>query len=278
MDENLEVEMFTAGYADVYAGDENRHGMVVPAGDKFSWSEDSTYIRRPPYFDGMPVEPEPMRGIIGARALALLGDSVTTDYISPAGTIKPSSPAGRYLQEPGVAPADFNSYGSRRGNHNVMVRGTFANVRLRNLLAPGTEGAVTKHWPDGGETSIYDASTRCAAENVPLILIAGAEYGSGSSHDWAAKGTSRLGVKPVIAESFERIHQSSLIGMGVLPLQFREGESCGRGVLRAPGPTCSGKCCEEHGMMVDTRERTPTKRPSPLTSGPVLHSIMALSG
>lgn len=225
VDENLEAEMFTAGYADVYAGDENWRGMTIPEGDKFSWSEDSTYVRRPPYFDGMPVEPEPMRDIIGARVLALLGGSVTTDHISPAGTIKPSSPAGRYLQEQGVAPADFNSYGSRRGNHNVMVRGTFANVRLRNLLAPGTEGGVTKHWPDGEETSIYEASARYAAEGVPLIVIAGAEYGSGSSRDWAAKGTSLLGVKAVIAESFERIHRSNLIGMGVLPLQFREGES-----------------------------------------------------
>lgn len=225
MDENLEAEMFTSGYSDVYAGDENWRGMTVPAGDKYSWSEESTYIRRPPYFDGMPVEPQPMQDIVGARVLALLGDSVTTDHISPAGIIKPSSPAGRYLQEQGVAPADFNSYGSRRGNHNVMVRGTFANVRLRNLLAPGTEGGVTKHWPDGEETSIYDASARYLTENVPLIVIAGKEYGSGSSRDWAAKGTLLLGVKAVIAESFERIHRSNLIGMGVLPLQFREGES-----------------------------------------------------
>ena len=225
VDDNLEADMFTAGYADVYAGDENWRGMTVPAGDKFSWSEDSTYIRRPPYFDGMSAEPEPIRDIVGARVLALLGDSVTTDHISPAGAIKASSPAGKYLQEQGVEPADFNSYGSRRGNHNVMVRGTFANVRLRNQLAPGTEGGVTTHFPSGEQISIYDASIRYAEEGVPLVVIAGAEYGSGSSRDWAAKGTKLLGVRAVIAESFERIHRSNLIGMGVLPLQFREGES-----------------------------------------------------
>src|SRR5690625_3162260 len=225
IDENIEAEMFTAGYADVFAGDDNWRGMTVPGGDKFSWSEDSTYIRKPPYFDGMSVEPEPLQDITDARLLALLGDSVTTDHISPAGAINPRSPAGRYLQEQGVAPEDFNSYGARRGNHNVMVRGTFANVRLRNLLAPGTEGGYTRHWPDGEETTMYDAATRYADEEVPLIVIAGAEYGSGSSRDWAAKGTMLLGVRAVIAESFERIHRSNLIGMGVLPLQFREGES-----------------------------------------------------
>ena len=223
--ENLEAKMFTAGYADVFAGDENWRSMTVPTGDKFSWSEESTYIRRPPYFDGMPVEPEPLRDITGARVLALLGDSVTTDHISPAGSIQPSSPAGQFLQEKGVDPIDFNSYGSRRGNHDVMVRGTFANVRLRNQLAPGTEGGFTKHWPDGEQTSIYEAATRYASEGVPLLVIAGAEYGSGSSRDWAAKGTALLGVQAVLAESFERIHRSNLIGMGVLPLQFRDGET-----------------------------------------------------
>ena len=225
VDANLEADMFTKGYADVFTGDENWRGMSVPEGDKFDWNEDSTYIRRPPYFDGMSAEPEPIGDITGARVLALLGDSVTTDHISPAGAIKASSPAGKYLQEQGVEPADFNSYGSRRGNHEVMIRGTFANVRLRNQLAPGTEGGVTTHFPSGEQISIYDASIRYAEEGVPLVVIAGAEYGSGSSRDWAAKGTKLLGVRAVIAESFERIHRSNLIGMGVLPLQFPEGES-----------------------------------------------------
>ncbi|WP_246830946.1 aconitate hydratase AcnA, partial [Dietzia sp. HMSC21D01] len=225
VDANLEADMFTKGYADVFTGDENWRGMSVPEGDKFDWNEDSTYIRRPPYFDGMSAEPEPIGDITGARVLALLGDSVTTDHISPAGAIKASSPAGKYLQEQGVEPADFNSYGSRRGNHEVMIRGTFANVRLRNQLAPGTEGGVTTHFPSGEQTSIYDASIRYAEDGVPLVVIAGAEYGSGSSRDWAAKGTKLLGVRAVIAESFERIHRSNLIGMGVLPLQFPEGES-----------------------------------------------------
>lgn len=225
IDANVEAELFTAGYEDVFTGDENWRNMHLPEGDKFAWSEDSTYIRRPPYFDGMPAEPEPIHDIVDARVLALLGDSVTTDHISPAGVINPASPAGQYLQEQGVTPADFNSYGSRRGNHEVMVRGTFANVRLRNQLAPGTEGGVTRHLPDGEQMSIYDAAQRYAKDDVPLVVIAGAEYGSGSSRDWAAKGTSLLGVRAVLAESFERIHRSNLIGMGVLPLQFPEGES-----------------------------------------------------
>lgn len=225
IDANVEAELFTAGYEDVFTGDENWRNMDLSEGDKFAWSEDSTYIRRPPYFDGMPAEPEPIHDIVDARVLALLGDSVTTDHISPAGVINPASPAGQYLQEQGVTPADFNSYGSRRGNHEVMVRGTFANVRLRNQLAPGTEGGVTRHLPDGEQMSIYDAAQRYAKDDVPLVVIAGAEYGSGSSRDWAAKGTSLLGVRAVLAESFERIHRSNLIGMGVLPLQFPEGES-----------------------------------------------------
>lgn len=225
VEDNVRAEMFTDGYADVFAGDANWQGMDVPAGDKYDWTPDSTYIRRPPYFDGMEVEPSPVEDIEGARVLALLGDSVTTDHISPAGTISPTSPAGRWLQEQGVAPEDFNSYGSRRGNHDVMVRGTFANVRLRNQLAPGTEGGITRHLPDGEEMSIYDAAVRYREEGVPLVVVAGAEYGSGSSRDWAAKGTSLLGVRAVIAESYERIHRSNLVGMGVLPLQFPEGES-----------------------------------------------------
>ena len=225
VEDNVRAEMFTDGYADVFAGDANWQGMDVPAGDKYDWTPDSTYIRRPPYFDGMEAEPSPVEDIDGARVLALLGDSVTTDHISPAGTISPTSPAGRWLQEQGVEPEDFNSYGSRRGNHDVMVRGTFANVRLRNQLAPGTEGGVTRHLPDGEEMSIYDAAVRYREEGVPLVVVAGAEYGSGSSRDWAAKGTSLLGVRAVIAESYERIHRSNLVGMGVLPLQFPEGES-----------------------------------------------------
>ncbi len=225
VEDNVRAEMFTDGYADVFAGDANWQGMDVPTGDKYDWTPDSTYIRRPPYFDGMEAEPSPVEDIEGARVLALLGDSVTTDHISPAGTISPTSPAGRWLQEQGVEPEDFNSYGSRRGNHDVMVRGTFANVRLRNQLAPGTEGGVTRHLPDGEEMSIYDAAVRYREEGVPLVVVAGAEYGSGSSRDWAAKGTSLLGVRAVIAESYERIHRSNLVGMGVLPLQFPEGES-----------------------------------------------------
>ena len=225
VNENVRAEMFEEGYADVFTGDENWRGMDVPEGDKYAWSGNSTYIRKPPYFDGMGAEPEPVTDVTGARVLALLGDSVTTDHISPAGNINPNSPAGRYLQEQGVAPKDFNSYGSRRGNHHVMVRGTFANVRLRNLLAPGTEGGVTRHFPGGEQTSIYEAAMQYAEEKVPLVVIAGTEYGSGSSRDWAAKGTTLLGVRAVIAQSFERIHRSNLVGMGVLPLQFPEGES-----------------------------------------------------
>ncbi len=225
VDENVRAEMFSASYDTVFDGDDNWRGMSIPEGDKYAWSGDSTYIRKPPYFDGMGVEPDPVSDIDGARVLALLGDSVTTDHISPAGAINPASPAGRYLQDQGVQPKDFNSYGSRRGNHHVMVRGTFANIRLRNLLAPGTEGGVTRHLPSGEEMSIYDAAQRYREENVPLVVLAGTEYGSGSSRDWAAKGTSLLGVRAVIARSFERIHRSNLVGMGVLPLQFPEGQS-----------------------------------------------------
>jgi aconitate hydratase len=216
-------EMFTRDYADVFKGDDNWRGLDIPAGDTFAWADESTYVRRPPYFDGMPVEPEPVTDITGARVLAKLGDSVTTDHISPAGAIKTDSPAGRYLTEHGVERKDFNSYGSRRGNHEVMIRGTFANIRLRNQLAPGTEGGVTV--VDGEQMSIYDASRRYIEAGTPLIVLGGKEYGSGSSRDWAAKGTLLLGVRAVLVESFERIHRSNLIGMGVLPLQFRPGES-----------------------------------------------------
>jgi aconitate hydratase len=221
----LEASMFTAGYANLLDGDHRWRGMDVPSGAVFSWAESSTYIRRPPYFDGLTREPEPLQDIVGARVLALLGDSVTTDHISPAGAIKQDSPAGKYLTEHGVAPADFNSYGSRRGNHDVMIRGTFANVRLRNQLVSGVEGGFTRRQPHGEMQTIFDAAAAYAADDIPLIVIAGSDYGSGSSRDWAAKGTKLLGVRAVMATSFERIHRSNLIGMGVLPLQFNAGES-----------------------------------------------------
>jgi aconitate hydratase len=219
------AEMFTRDYADVFEGDDRWRALAVPTGDTFAWDGGSTYVRRPPYFEGMAVKPEPVTDIHDARVLAMLGDSVTTDHISPAGAIKTDSPAGRYLTEHGVERRDFNSYGSRRGNHEVMIRGTFANIRLRNQLAPGTEGGVTVKLPGGEQMSIYDASRQYLAEGTPLIVLGGKEYGSGSSRDWAAKGTLLLGVRAVLVESFERIHRSNLIGMGVLPLQYRPGES-----------------------------------------------------
>ena len=254
----VQSDMFRKSYAQVYDGDVNWSGLEVPAGDRYAWDATSTYVRNPPYFEDMPREPEPVRDILGARVLAKLGDSVTTDHISPAGAIKKDSPAGHYLMNfgvgasgdapaheadvagsdngvggpeslmrdvHGVEPKDFNSYGSRRGNHEVMMRGTFANIRLRNLLAPGTEGGVTRHLPRGEEMSIFDAAMRYQREGTALIVLGGKEYGSGSSRDWAAKGTSLLGVRAVLAESFERIHRSNLVGMGVLPLQFCEGQS-----------------------------------------------------
>ncbi|MGH3287190.1 MAG: aconitase family protein, partial [Streptosporangiaceae bacterium] len=223
----LRPDMYTREYAQVFAGDERWRSLPVPAGDTFAWDPASAYVRRPPFFDGLAAQPGPLAGIEGARVLALLGDSVTTDHISPAGAIRPGSPAGRYLTGHGVPPRDFNSYGSRRGNHEVMIRGTFANIRLRNQLAPGTEGGYTRHLPGGDQMSIFDAARRYAAEAVPLLVIAGKEYGSGSSRDWAAKGTALLGVRAVLAASFERIHRSNLIGMGVLPLQFAPGQDAG---------------------------------------------------
>ncbi|WEG09385.1 aconitate hydratase [Microbacterium horticulturae] len=225
VDSCVEARMFTEGYSDVYAGDENWNSLPVPEGDRFDWDDSSTYVRKPPYFDGMGVEPDALHDITGARVLAKLGDSVTTDHISPAGTIKRDSPAGTYLTDHDVEPRQFNSYGSRRGNHEVMIRGTFANIRLRNQLVPGVEGGFTRVLPGDEQTTIYEASEAYEAEGTPLIVLAGKEYGSGSSRDWAAKGTLLLGAKAVLAESFERIHRSNLIGMGVLPLQFREGEN-----------------------------------------------------
>jgi aconitate hydratase len=225
--EAVQSDMFRKSYAEVFDGDERWNSLEVPGGDSFAWDEDSTYVRRPPFFDDLPTEPEPLQDIENARVLAVLGDSVTTDHISPAGSIKKDGPAGDYLKAHGVEPKDFNSYGSRRGNHEVMMRGTFANIRLRNQLAPGTEGGVTIYLGDdaGEQMSIYDAAMRYIEEETPLVVLAGKEYGSGSSRDWAAKGTSLLGVRAVIAQSYERIHRSNLIGMGVLPLQFSDGDS-----------------------------------------------------
>jgi aconitate hydratase len=224
MQQSISSDMFTKSYADVFQGDERWRGLAVPKGETYAWDKDSTYIQRAPYFDDIKVQPSPVQEIKGARVLAVLGDSVTTDHISPAGSIKKDSPAGKYLQEHGVKPADFNSYGSRRGNHEVMVRGTFANVRLRNKLV-ATEGGFTLHLPTNKEMSIFDASLKYQAEGTPLIILAGKEYGSGSSRDWAAKGPRLLGVEAVIAESYERIHRSNLVGMGVLPLQFPAGQN-----------------------------------------------------
>ncbi len=222
----ISSEMFDESYKDVFAGDEAWQSLPTPEGKTFEWDPESTYVRKPPYFDGMPAEPTPVTDIEDARVLLKLGDSVTTDHISPAGAIKKDSPAGKYLAEHGVEQRDFNSYGSRRGNHEIMIRGTFANIRLRNQLAPGTEGGVTRDFTADGEvTSVFEASENYVAEGIPLVVLAGKEYGSGSSRDWAAKGTSLLGVKAVIAESYERIHRSNLIGMGVIPLQFPEGEN-----------------------------------------------------
>ena len=222
---SLDSAMFKKGYANVFTGDAHWSGIKTPAGKIYAWDGKSTYVKNPPYFEGMTMTPAAVGDIKGARALAVLGDLVTTDHISPAGNISKSSPAAKYLVSQGVQAADFNSYGARRGNHEVMMRGTFANIRLRNLLVPGTEGGVTQHIPSGETLSIYDASVKYKAEGTPLVILAGKEYGTGSSRDWAAKGTMLLGVKAVIAETFERIHRSNLIGMGVLPLQYKEGQN-----------------------------------------------------
>jgi aconitate hydratase len=221
----INAGMFHQEYSTVFEGNEEWKALEVPVGEHFAWDPDSTYVRLPPFFEDLAAEPRPLTDIAGARALVVVGDSVTTDHISPAGSIPKDSPAGQYLIDLGVAPTDFNSYGARRGNHEVLMRGTFANVRLRNMLAPGTEGWWTQHLPDGDVMSIYDAAMRYAAERVPLVVLAGKEYGTGSSRDWAAKGPSLLGVRAVIAQSYERIHRSNLIGMGVLPLQLGDGVS-----------------------------------------------------
>jgi aconitate hydratase len=218
-------EMFAKNYADVFKGDSRWNAIESPEGESFAWDAASTYIKNPPYFDGMTMEVGTIKDIHGARCLAILGDSITTDHISPAGNIKKDSPAGRFLIERGVQSADFNSYGSRRGNDDVMVRGTFANIRIKNLMLDGVEGGYTRHIPSDEELSIYDAAMKYKAEGTPLVVLAGKEYGTGSSRDWAAKGTNLLGIKAVIAESFERIHRSNLVGMGVLPLQFVAGQN-----------------------------------------------------
>jgi aconitate hydratase len=247
VEHSVTAAMFSKSYAEVFAGDERWRGLDVPKGETYAWEKDSTYIRRAPYFDEMKIQPSPVEEIKGARVLAVLGDSVTTDHISPAGSIKKDGPAGKYLQEHGVKPADFNSYGSRRGNHEVMVRGTFANVRLRNKLV-NVEGGFTRHLPTNQEMSIFDASQKYIGEGTPLIILAGKEYGSGSSRDWAAKGPRLLGVSAVIAESYERIHRSNLVGMGVLPLQFLAGQNAES--LKLTGEEVfeiSGICdCVEH--------------------------------
>jgi aconitate hydratase len=266
--EAVAAEMFTRDYADVFEGDDRWRALEIPSGDTFAWDDYSTYVRRPPYFDEMPDEPQPVTDIHGARVLALLGDSVTTDHISPAGAIKTDSPAGQYLTDHDIPRRDFNSYGSRRGNHEVMIRGTFANIRLRNLLAPGTEGGVTTKLPEGGQMSIYDASRQYIADGTPLIVLGGKEYGSGSSRDWAAKGTALLGVRAVLVESFERIHRSNLIGMGVLPLQFKPGESIaslgltGRETFEITGieDMNSGRVPKEVVVTADGREFRATVR------------------
>ena len=223
----IDTEMYTSEYGSVFEGDERWRSLPTPTGATFEWDAESTYVRKPPYFEGMALEPTPVADIAGARVLAKLGDSTTTDHISPAGSIKADSPAGRYLAENGVERKDFNSYGSRRGNHEVMIRGTFGNIRLKNLLLDGVEGGYTRDFTQAGgpQSFIYDAAQNYAAQNTPLVVLAGKEYGTGSSRDWAAKGTRLLGVKAVITESFERIHRSNLIGMGVVPLQFPEGQS-----------------------------------------------------
>jgi aconitate hydratase len=221
----VKSEMFHRQYGNVFEGDGQWKSLPVPAGDRYAWEGDSTYIKAAPFFKAMPAQYAPLKDIFGAKVLAMLGDSVTTDHISPAGSISAKGPAGKYLIEHGVEPRDFNSYGARRGNHEVMMRGTFANIRLRNLLAPGTEGGWTKHPSSNEPITIYDASVKYAEDKIPLLIIAGKEYGSGSSRDWAAKGPRLLGVRAVIAESFERIHRSNLIGMGILPLQFEEGQN-----------------------------------------------------
>jgi aconitate hydratase len=263
LEAQIDEHMFASTYADVFEGNPGWNAIDVPSGDLFRFDDDSTYIQDPPFFRDLTPQPRPLEDIAGARVLAVLGDSVTTDHISPAGDIAEASPAGRHLRGKGVAKKDFNSYGSRRGNDRVMVRGTFANIRLKNLMVPGVEGGVTVHLPSGEQLAIYDAAERYRAEGVPLVVIAGKEYGSGSSRDWAAKGTLLLGVRAVIAESYERIHRSNLVGMGVLPLQFKPGESAatfgitGHETLTVVG--LSGALAPRQDVTVDMRRADGTR-------------------
>ena len=258
--------MFTDSYADVFKGDERWRNLPTPKGKTFDWDPKSTYVRKPPYFDGMPAEPEPVDDITGARVLALLGDSVTTDHISPAGNIKAGTPAAQYLDEHGVDKKDYNSYGSRRGNHEVMIRGTFANIRLKNQLLDDVSGGYTRDFTqdDAPQAFIYDAAQNYAAQGTPLVVLGGKEYGSGSSRDWAAKGTSLLGVRAVITESFERIHRSNLIGMGVVPLQF-PAESLRR-VSSWTAPRCSTSLASRRSTRA--RRRRPCTSPRPSRTDP----------
>ena len=265
---SIDPQMYRDSYADVFTGDARWQSLDTPSGKLFDWNAESTYVRRPPYFEGMTMTPDPVQDIAGARVLLRLGDSVTTDHISPAGAIKADSPAGRYLTEHGVRPLAFNSYGSRRGNHEVMVRGTFANVRLRNQLAPGTEGGFTRDFTksDAPVETVYDASLNYRAAGTPLVVLAGKEYGSGSSRDWAAKGTMLLGIRAVIAESFERIHRSNLIGMGVLPLQFPQGHSADTlGLSGAESFDITGLDALNHGEIPDTVHVTATSADGKVT-------------
>jgi aconitate hydratase len=255
----IKAEMFRTAYEESLIGDERWKNIQAPSGELFQWDDTSTYVKRPPFFENMQRQAPPLANITGARVLAVLGDSVTTDHISPAGSIAIESPAGKYLIDHGVMPKDFNSYGARRGNHEVMMRGTFANVRLRNQMAPGSEGGWTVHLPDKTQTTIYDAAMQYQKEGVPLLIIAGKEYGSGSSRDWAAKGPCLLGVRAVIAESFERIHRSNLVGMGVLPLQFKEGETAATLGLTGFETFDISGIAEgiKPGMIVNVRTRSP---------------------
>ncbi len=240
--DSIDPELFRRTYATVFEGDERWRALPIPSGDRYAWLDDSSYIAKPPFFEGTTLTPPPVRDIEGARVLAVLGDSVTTDHISPAGSIAPWSPAGQWLQAHGVGPLEFNSYGARRGHHEVLLRGTFGNIRLRNRLVEGREGPYTVHLPDGEDGFIFDVAMRYQADGVPLAILAGREYGSGSSRDWAAKGPALLGVRFVLAESYERIHRSNLVGMGILPLQYRPGETAatlgltGREVYSVSGP------------------------------------------
>ncbi len=292
---SLHSDMFRKEYADVFTGDEHWNGLDVPAGDTYAWDPESTYVRHPPYFENMPEEPAPVQDVHGARVLAVFADSITTDHISPAGSIKAASPAGKYLVEHGVPPKDFNSYGARRGNHEVMVRGTFANVRIRNKMTPEIEGGFTTHLPSGEPMTIYDAAMKYLAAGVPTVVLAGKEYGTGSSRDWAAKGPRLQGVRAVIAETFERIHRSNLVGMGVAPLEFLQGDTVqslgltgfevfeitglAEGVASdfAGGREVSVRATDDHGKVIEFKTRVRLDTPQEMQyyrHGGILHYVL----